>query len=193
MNIIKHENKMNIIKQETSSESPLKKIRKHLYPKKDINKDLTPIRQEIEDEYKVIFENRTREAKYRKPVAFFCRYVSTRFKYTLYEIGKFINRDHSSVIHQLNLYKNYSNLYSDYREEAQGLFYKLDSALYNRISHSYKDLLLNAIHDLSESECTEIYHLIEIQNKDLSITIRNLSLKLTNIEQGIHDLIKKNE
>ena len=74
------------------------------------NKELTEILQKVCDAsgimpHDIISKNRKREIVIARQL--FCYITIKYFNYTLKNVGNFLNRDHSTVIHSVNAYTDY--------------------------------------------------------------------------------------
>jgi chromosomal replication initiator protein len=82
------------------------------------NKELTEILQRVCDSsgimpHDIISKNRKREIVIARQL--FCYITIKYFNYTLVQVGRFLNRHHSTVIHSVNAYTDY--LQMKYKKE----------------------------------------------------------------------------
>lgn len=123
-----------------------------------LNTLLNPVINEIQEMSQIsnILE-RNREQNYVKARTFFYRYATTRYKLTRNDLGWFTGRDHASVTHSLQTFRNISSYDQIYAEEYTSISTRLDGILNNEPDETLRDFLTQYIRSAPLSKVEEIY------------------------------------
>lgn len=123
-----------------------------------LNTLLNPVINEIQEISQIpnILE-RNREQNHVKARTFFYRYATTRYKLTRNDLGWFTGRDHASVTHALQTFRNISSYDKIYVEEYTSISTRLDGILNNEPDETLRDFLTQYIRAAPLSKVEEIY------------------------------------
>lgn len=123
-----------------------------------LNAMLTPVINELQEMFQIenILE-RNRTTNFVKARTFFFRYCTTRYKLTRNDLGWFTGRDHASVTHALQTFRNISSYDRVYVDEYTSISTRLDGILNNEPDETLRDFLAEYIRAAPLSKVEEIY------------------------------------